>query len=59
MFLVCVYLESLSVLLVNLIEIGRISIAHETSKLGTEKLDMRNEVSDQASSRHYLNAAIF
>ena len=41
-------------LLVNfIVEIGRIFIACETSKLGTGG-DMRNEVSDQASSRQHL-----
>ena len=35
-FLACVYLGSLSVFLVNLIEIGRIFIACEASKLGIE-----------------------
>ena len=34
-FLLCVYLVSLSDLLVNCIEIGRIFIAREASKLGT------------------------
>ena len=36
LFLVCVCLGSLSVLLVNFIEIGRIFIACDISKLGTE-----------------------
>ena len=40
-FLICKYLGSLDVLIVKLIEIGRIFIACEASKLGYEKSSLR------------------
>ena len=48
-FLVCVYLGTLSVLLANLLEIGRIFIACEASKFGTERI---SEIKFQTRQAH-------